>query len=201
MARLPALYSGMSGYESATRQQDVSMPWVSFCLYVVGWFACILSAAWGLPWLGALNALFVMAVHVVSARPRESELFLLLVACGMGALSESWLLQSGLVHYPNQVSVSMLAPYWIIMLWGLFGTMLNTALRWLRDEWFVQMLAGLVGGPLVYLGGSELGAFELANPLRAMLAVGLMWGVALPVLMALSIRLDGYDSSNRFYIR
>ena len=188
----------MIGYELAQHHREPNIAWISFVLYPAGWLACMFSAASGRPWLGAIYAVLVMVVHVFGARPWESEFVLLLAASVLGACSESWLLQAGLVHYANVSTHSMLAPYWIVLVWGLFATILNTALRWLRGQWFAQVLGGLIGGPAAYYVGAQCGAIKLAGSLRAVLAIGLLWAVTIPTLMSLVTRLDGYDPGNRF---
>lgn len=187
----------MIGYELSQQRQETGTSWFSFLLFQIGWLASMFSAASGRPWLGAMNAMLVMVIHVLGARPRESELVLLVIACGAGALSESWLIQSGLLRYAHEATPQAVAPYWAILIWGLFATLLNTSLRWFRGQWFSQLLTGLLGGPLAYLGGVQCGAIELTGSSRSILAISLLWAVAIPSLMLIATRLDGYDPENR----
>jgi hypothetical protein len=77
-------------------------------------------------------------------------------------------------------------------MWGLFATILNVSLRWLRGRWLIAALAGSIGGPLAYYGGHRLGALEFGNQSAALIALAIGWAVITPTLMALATRFDGY---------
>ena len=55
-------------------------------LFQVGWFACVISGAMERPWIGAVIATFVVAIHLLRAHEREAELKLVLIAVGIGAV-------------------------------------------------------------------------------------------------------------------
>ncbi len=77
-------------------------------------------------------------------------------------------------------------------MWGLFATILNVSLRWLRGRWVMAALFGAIGGPLAYYGGHRLGALEFGNEIVALLALAVGWAVFTPLLMSLATRFDGY---------
>jgi hypothetical protein len=77
-------------------------------------------------------------------------------------------------------------------MWGLFATILNVSLRWLRGRWLIAAIAGGLGGPLAYYGGHRLGALEFGDQNAALIALALGWAVVTPILVALSERFDGY---------
>ena len=62
-------------------------PLVNILAYQFAWFACILSAAKGLPWIGTVTALLVVAWHVSGARIPKTELVLITAA---GVIGLSW---------------------------------------------------------------------------------------------------------------
>lgn len=165
---------------------------VNVVLFQIGWFACVLSAAAGRPSLGAAVAVGIVILHLIQAPMPRQELFLVLSALAIGAVWESLLVWLNLVAYEVGVIVRWTAPYWIILMWGLFATILNVSLRWLRERWLLQALAGLVGGPLAFHGGHRLGALEFGNEPVALFVIGTGWAVLTPLLMALSVRFDGY---------
>jgi hypothetical protein len=68
---------------------------VNLLLYQAGWFACVLSAAGGRPWIGAVTVAFIVAWHLArAARPRP-ELALIGAAVAAGTAFETLLVQSG----------------------------------------------------------------------------------------------------------
>ncbi len=161
-------------------------------LFQVGWFACVLSGAAHMPWIGALVAVSIVGFHLVRADQREAEIKLILIAVGIGALFDSLLVWTEWLRYPSGILLPNTAPYWIVLMWALFATILNISLRWLRGRWLIAALAGAAGGPLAYYGGHRLGALEFGDVTAALLALAVGWAIFTPVLMALSARLDGY---------
>lgn len=161
-------------------------------LFQVGWFACVLTAAAGRPAIGAVAAVAIMTLHILRAPVPRRELSLVLSGLTIGAVWESLLVRSDLLRYEAGVIVSWAAPFWIILMWGLFATLPNISLRWLRGHRLIAALAGLAGGPLAFYSGYRLGALQFGNePLAlAILAVG--WAVLTPLLLALAERFDGY---------
>ena len=168
---------------------------INFGLFQLGWFSCVLSAAAGYPWMGAVLASAIIGWHVWHAPLPEAELKLIGVAIVIGAVWDSLLVWWGWLAYPSGMLVSFAAPYWIVIMWALFATTLNVSLRWLKDRWAYAVLFGAVGGPLAYFAGQRLGAVKFVETEYALL--GLLWGWALftPGLLALSRRYDGYPTA------
>jgi hypothetical protein len=165
---------------------------VNVALFQIGWFACVLGGARGMPWIGALAAALVIAWHLARAtRPRQ-ELSLVAAAAMLGLLFETLLVQSGWVRFESGVWVQGVAPYWMVALWAVFGTTLNVSLRWLRPRLGLAALMGAVGGPAAYYAGARLGAIEFAAAGAALVAIGVGWAVLTPVLLGVARRLDGY---------
>ncbi len=164
----------------------------NFVLFQIGWFACVLSGAARMPWIGALIAVTIVAFHLLRADEWDAEIKLILIAVTIGALFDSLLVWRNWLQYPSGILLPNTAPYWIVLMWALFATILNISLRWLRGRWLIAALAGAAGGPLAYYGGHRLGALEFGDVSVALLALAVGWAVVTPVLMALSARLDGY---------
>lgn len=169
-------------------------PAVNFIAFQLGWFACVSSAAIGRPWLGLSVVVSVLLLHLlVAARPRrEAALLGLSLCCGL--LFDSLLVSGGWVAYRTGQWLPWLAPYWIVAMWPLFATTLNISMRWLHGRQLLAALLGAVAGPLSYLAGERLGALDLAPGLAPVLALGVAWGLAMPLLITLAARFDGVRS-------
>lgn len=64
---------------------------LNYALYQIGWFACILGAAWGWPVAGAAVGAALIGVHVVVSGPQwRSELGLIGVALALGLVVEGF---------------------------------------------------------------------------------------------------------------
>jgi hypothetical protein len=165
---------------------------VNVILFQAGWFACVLGAAYGAPWVGALAALALVAWHLGHATLPGREAVLVLVAIALGFAVETALVRSGWVRFDTGVIVAGTAPYWMVALWAIFATTLNVSMRPLRSRPVLAALLGAVGGPLAYYGGARLGALELVATGAALAAIGIAWALVTPLLLAMARRLDGF---------
>jgi len=162
----------------------------NFLLFQAGWFACVLGAARGFPWQGALAALLIAAFVVARSQHPRDELALAAAAAAAGFAFDSALALTGWVGFEGAVPAPLLAPVWMVALWALFATTLNVSLRWLREWPALGVLFGAVGGPVAYYAGERLGALQFADPLLGLTAVAAGWALATPLLFALARRLE-----------
>lgn len=162
----------------------------NFILFQAGWFACVLGAARGFPWQGALVALLIAGFIVLRSRHPRGELALVAAAALAGFAFDSVLALTGWVDFEGAVPAPLLAPVWMVALWALFATTLNVSLRWLREWPALGVLFGAVGGPAAYYAGEQLGALQFADPLLGLTAVAVGWALATPLLFALARRLE-----------
>jgi Protein of unknown function (DUF2878) len=160
-------------------------------LFQVGWFACVLGAAYGLPLIGALAAGVIIAWHLARAVEPKKEMALIAAAILVGALFETLLVQAGWVRFATGVLVEGTAPYWMVALWGIFATTLNVSLRSLRPHLGLAALLGAIGGPAAYYAGTRLGALEFTAA-SAAIAIGIGWAILTPALFSAARRMDGY---------
>jgi len=168
---------------------------VNLLLFQAGWLVCVLSAAGGRPWIGAVAVASVVAWHLARATRPLPELALIGAAVAVGALFETLLVQSGWVRFENGVLIDGTAPYWMIALWANFATTLNVSLRALRSYPWLAAAIGAVGAPAAYFAGAKLGAMEFTAMGLALTAIGLGWTLLSPALFGAARRLDGYAPS------
>jgi hypothetical protein len=165
---------------------------VNVILFQAGWFACVLGAAYGSPWLGALAAAALVAFHLARARQPGREAVLVLAAIAIGFVFETALVRSGWVRFDAGMIHAGAAPYWMVALWAIFATTLNVSMRPLRSRPALAALLGAVGGPAAYYAGARLDAIELVAAGAALAAVGIGWAILTPALLSMARRLDGY---------
>jgi hypothetical protein len=153
--------------------------------FKAGWLACVLFAAAGNAPLAALSALAVVAMHLLWVPVPRKELLLIAAAVAIGFTWESLLVALGLAVYPGHESV-FFAPYWIVTMWALFATTLNHGMRWTKKTLWLACVAGALGGPMAFYGGMKMGAVVFPEPALALAAIGLGWGLLLPLLTVLA---------------
>jgi len=149
------------------------------------WFAAVVGAAHGLPWIGpVLVGAWVAFALTRSSAPRRKALVLLLAGL-FGYLADSALVLGGKLAFPPQSGLGGPDSLWMVSLWVSFALTLEGApARLLRRTWLAVLLGG-VAGPIAYASGVKLGAAELPAADSA-LFVGLVWAVAMPVLALLA---------------
>ncbi len=165
---------------------------INAVLFQIGWFACVLGAAYQLPWLGSLMAVAIVAYHLSRTLQLAQELKLIALVVTAGFVWDSLQVTSGLLHYDSGLLHQSLAPYWIIAMWALFASTLNVSLKWMKGKYFIATLFGLVGGPLAFYGGYKLGAVTFSDTSIAMLALGVGWAFIMPLMMWLSHHYNGF---------
>ena len=161
-------------------------------LFQVAWFACVLGAAHGAPWLGAVVAGIVVAWHLTRAARPMPEAKLVAGAATLGALFETLLVRSGWIRFDADALLAGMVPYFMVALWAVFATTLNVSLRWLRPRRALAALLGAVGGPAAYYSGVRLGAIEFTAAVPALAAIAIGWAMLAPALLGAARRLDGF---------
>jgi hypothetical protein len=167
---------------------------VNLVAFKIGWLACVLGGAHGMPLIGTLIALAIVALHVANAAAPARELSLVLIAGFIGAAWDSAMAGSGLLVYASGTLFAGTAPYWIVAMWLLFATLLNRSLRWLHGRLAAAAVVGAVGGPLAFYAGHRLGAVQFGDVDAALVALALGWGAIMPLLVYLARRFDGIET-------
>lgn len=168
---------------------------INFLAFQLGWFSSVIGAAKQMPWIGPLVFAVVLAIHLRNARRPDLELGLV-VACGViGAWFDSTLVALGWVAYPSGQFSGFVAPYWIVTMWMLFATTLNQSMGWLRGRYLLAAVMGAIAGPASYVAGQKLGGIRFEDPFAATVALSIGWAAAMPILMVLAERLDGFRPS------
>ncbi len=161
-------------------------------MYKVGWVACVVGAAAGMPWLGVLAVAVASAIHIASAQSRPKTVLLLVSAALIGFAWESFVVLNGWLNYGPDHS-GLVAPYWIVALWVLFATTLNLGFKWLKDHLWVAAIVGGLGGPLAFAAGERLGAVQFSDPVVSLGVVAAGWSLLMPLMVYMARYLNGHD--------
>ena len=165
---------------------------MNFALYQVGWFACVLGGAYDYALVGSLIAFMIIGYHLYFAKAWHLELLLVITAMILGFAWDSFLVQQNWITYPHGQLSAGTAPYWIVVMWGLFTTTLNVSLNWLKNKILYPVLFGALGGPLAYYAGANLGALDFIESTTALIALAVGWAIFTPLLLHLTKYLNGF---------
>lgn len=172
---------------------------INATLYQLGWFCCVLGAAWGAPLTGALLALLLLALHLLLAGERGAELRLMLSACLLGVVIDSSQQALGVLRFTTDAAWPLWLPLWVFVIWAQFATLFRYALSWLSGRYLLAAAFGLFGGPLAYAGGVRLGAARFNDDLAfSLLSLALVWALVTPLLLWLSARIEPRPGRYRF---
>jgi hypothetical protein len=150
----------------------------------IGWFACALGAAKGLPWLGLVVVAVYLVLHLLWSEERLREAQFILAVGALGMVIDSLNKITGLLSYNGDIlNISWLAPLWIGALWLQFASTLNVSLAWLQNNYLLAFVMGAIAGPLSYMGGVRLGALALPHDKTfTVIILAIIWGIVMPLL-------------------
>ncbi|MDA0207322.1 MAG: DUF2878 domain-containing protein [Acidobacteria bacterium] len=157
---------------------------LNFAAFQAGWFACILGAANGMPWLGPIVVAAFLAAMLVTRRDRGAFTLRMTGAAGIGFIADTVLLRMGILDFGNDA----FSPLWMTALWPNLAATLDSSLGWLSGRYFLAALFGAVGGPLAYYAGARLGALRLDLSPSAFAAIACEWLAAFPLMVLLADR-------------
>lgn len=163
---------------------------LNFVLFQLGWFACVLGGANGLPWLGLVVVAVLATLHLTLIKPGRREGLLLLAALAGGFIADFLVVVFGFMSFPEHARLGAPLALWMPMMWVNFATTLNVSMKWLLGRYWLSVAFGAVGGPLAYYTGARLGAIELSEPTwQALAVIAIEWAMAMPLLLLVAARL------------
>jgi len=151
------------------------------------WWTSALCARDGRPLVGPLAMALFVAVHaaLTPRGRRAAQLLLASLAALVGVVIDGVLVVAGAVGFPGHDG-ALASPAWMVGLWAGFAVTLETTLATPTRRTWGAALLGAVAGPISYIAGARLGALSLSPGPAALIAVGVGWGAALPLLAALA---------------
>jgi hypothetical protein len=160
----------------------------NYIAFQIGWFACVWGAGRGMIWLGPLFVAVVITVQAwIVTRMTGRDVYFLVCGVSIGLLVDTGLILAGVYDPVRTLLPWPLAPVWIIALWFLFTGTINSSLAWLHGRTLYAALLGAVAAPISYAAGEGLGAAAMhPSFLKSYVAFGVVWGITVPALFALS---------------
>ncbi len=156
---------------------------INFVCFQVGWFLCVLSAAYGYPSIAPIGIVVLLAIHFVFHKEYGTQVILIATSLILGILTDSVLIFLDVFEPEYPFFISAISPVWMWALWVNFSTTLNASLAWLQNRPVLAAIFGVLGGPAAYYAGEKLGAMSLNEDLIYSIGMlGIVWGVVTPLL-------------------
>jgi hypothetical protein len=172
---------------------------LNFSMFYLGWFACVVGAAREHLWLGPIVVSAILLTHLAMTSNRQREVRLVFLIGLFGFTVDTLQASIGLYAFTHTSVVPWLCPPWMVALWVVFATTLNSSLLWLAGRYRLAAALGALCGPLSYAAGARLGAIRLsATPLASLVGIALVWALALPALLVIQRVLSTPAAAVRF---
>lgn len=165
----------------------------------VGWFSCVLGAAWNIHWLGVIIVSLLAVIHVLLIGKERllSAVFLGLSSLIVGFVLDTALIAAGAYEPARWFVPTPIATVCLLMLWVNFSLALNESLRWLQEHLFMAAILGFIFGPWAYFAASRLGAVQIKSPVSSKLVlIGVAWLIAMPLMSLIAKSLYHCPSQN-----
>jgi len=162
---------------------------VNVIAFQIGWFAAVLGAGHGMPWLGMVVVPLVLGLHLLLSTDRRPEFMSALAAALTGFVFDTTLIWTGVFSPVFFLFPAPLSPPWMVMLWINFATTLNVSLRSLHGRYALAAVLGAVGGPMAYASGAKLGAMTRNFDVGSLTTLAVAWAAAVPFLFLVSARI------------
>ena len=152
---------------------------INFILFQSIWFILILAAAHE-SFYGLVIGFLLILVQYWHGKLMVPDLKLILTSTMIGFAHDTSLNYFKFIQYNIDFN-AYYSPVWIIELWISFALTLNHSLAWLGNKKLLQMIFGLIGGPLAYIAGEKLGAIYMINTMT-LYVLALSWACITPLL-------------------
>jgi len=175
---------------SALREESSLRKIINFITFQAAWFAAVLGAAHGMPWIGIIAVPLALALHLAMSPAWRSELFFALTAALTGFIVDTVLITAGSFSPVPYVFPAPFSSLWMVMLWVNLATTINVSLGWLRGRFTLGLVFGAIGGPLAYYSGAKLGAMTRLPDTAGLVGIGIAWAIAFPLLLVVNEHLQ-----------
>ncbi|MBS1192331.1 MAG: hypothetical protein H6Q97_310 [Nitrospirae bacterium] len=174
--------SSAEASRAGNRQGILLRKAINFIVFQAAWFAAVLGAAHGMPWLGVVAVPMALALHLALSPTWRPELLLALATAGTGFVFDSILVASGSFSPIPYVFPAPFSSLWMAMLWVNLATTMNVSMGWLSGRYALAAVFGAIGGPVAYYSGAKLGAMTRLPDAGGLVGIGIAWAIALPLL-------------------
>lgn len=170
--------------------------------YQAVWFATLFSASEGYFWLGFICSALFATITLGFGGKAKADLQIVSIGLILGIVIDSMFAASGWIQYTMPWSIAGVAPLWIVALWLSFSFTLNHSMEFLRHNYVVATLFGLLGGPLAYWCADRLfNVIEYGTDISTvMLALAICWGLVIPAIFFIDKRFSALHQSRKAVI-
>jgi len=157
---------------------------LNFGAFYLGWFACVVGAAHGMPLLGPALVAGLIGLHLLLVPQRAMELRLIAAVGAIGFVVDSTQALLGVFRFVGHPGM-WLCPLWLASLWMIFASTLTGSMNWLARRYALAAVLGAFSGPLSYIAAVRIGVIEFPNAHMSIVALAIVWALTVPGLFRL----------------
>ncbi len=158
--------------------------WANFAAFQLAWLVAVWGASVGLSWLGPVAVAGWVSAYALWQNRARADAPLWLGAGLLGAMTDSLLVWSGAMAFPESAGPAFPTTPWMVALWINFAAALRHCMGWLCGRFVLATVFAAIGGPLAYLAGSKFGALEI----HVLPAVVIAWTLVMPCLLLIEMK-------------
>ncbi|MBS3745754.1 MAG: DUF2878 domain-containing protein [Wenzhouxiangellaceae bacterium] len=168
--------------------------WINQAFFQASWPACVIGAANGMLWPGALVVGLFALWQLQPARAAAGDWRVVAAFFVTGLVADTLLVQTGVVEYATAWPAAGIAPAWLLLLWVALGLTVNHSLGLFRRRWGMFILLAAFGSPMSYSVAAGFGAVTWVAPTwLVLLCLGPGWGLIVGLLFRHAGRRKGSD--------
>lgn len=157
--------------------------WINQAFFQASWPACVIGAANGMLWPGALVVGLFAIWQLHPARAAAGDPTVVAGFFVTGLVLDTVLVRAGIVEYAASWPAAGFAPVWLLSLWVALGLTVNHSLGVFRRRWRMFTLLAAFGSPMSYSVAAGLGAVTwLAPTWLVLLCLGPGWALIVGLL-------------------
>ncbi len=167
--------------------------------YQTVWLATMISVHKGYFWFGFFISLVFAALMLCFGGKAKQDGRIVIIGLFLGVAVDTSFAAGGWIQYAMPWTTVSFAPLWIVALWLSFSFTLNHSLSFLRKNYVVASLFGLIGGPLVYWCADRVfNVIEYgADSSLVLTGLGLCWGFVLPAIFYIDKHIAVMGDANK----
>ena len=163
----------------------MKLPWSNIANalgYQAVWLATMVSVYMGHFWYGFFTSMVFAGLTLCFGGKAKQDGRIVLIGLTLGVSVDTLFAAGGWIQYAMPWTAISIAPLWIIALWLSFSFTLNHSMAFLRGNYVVAAVFGLIGGPLAYWCADRLfNVIEYGTDISVvMIGLGLCWGIVIP---------------------
>ncbi|MCB1119399.1 MAG: DUF2878 domain-containing protein [Chlamydiia bacterium] len=153
---------------------------INYLSFYVIWIICLWSAVHDRQATALIVTLTYLTLHLKLSKKPRFDLLLIASLTLLGLIQDTILIHTGIIVFHGNPPIT---PIWLLCIWALFGSTLDSSLFWLQKHPLLAALFGAFGFPICYqIGVSATAATWLIPDPQAWLILALIWFFLFPAL-------------------